>query len=127
MNHSDLHTKFSVVDDTKMLQFLIASIYVEFSGADESAKKLAFKWAQTAPPLLADLFLYGYNSSQKHIRYSLLANSTSPAWLSKAGTKNRAQKFNFTTCTYMIICLNNSKISKFIDLIYPYDLEIQDT
>ena len=66
-------------------------------------------------PLPADLFLYGYEAE---FLQGLL----------KAGMKNLAQKFKFTY-RYIgdVLSLNNLKISEFIDLIYPCELEIKYT
>ena len=61
------------------------------------------------------VFLYGYEAE---FIQGLL----------KAVKKHLAQKFNFT-CRYIndVLSLNNSKISEFIYLIYPCELEIKDT
>ena len=69
----------------------------------------------TCAPWLAVLFLCGYESE---FIQGLL----------KAGKKHLAQKFNFTY-RYIddVLSLNNLKISEFIDLIYPCELEIKDT
>ena len=66
-------------------------------------------------PLLADLFLYGYEAE---LRQGLL----------QAGKKNLPQEFSFIY-RYIddVLSLNNSRISEFIDLIYPCELEIKDT
>ena len=41
--------------------------------------------------------------------------------------QNLAQKFTFPTRYIDVLSLNNSKILKFIDLIYPCELETKDT
>ena len=66
-------------------------------------------------PLLADLFLNGYGAKFTQ-------------WPLKAYKKHLAQKF-FITYRYIgdVLSVNNSKISDFIDLTYPSELEIKDT
>ena len=45
-----------------------------------------------------------------------------------AVTNHLAQKFNFTyRFIDYVLCVNNSKISEIIDLIYPCELELKDT
>ena len=100
-----------------MLEFLIDNVYVEFSG-QIFQKQLAFQWVQTAPFYLPTYFLMGIRAL-------------------KTCKESLAQKFNFTYI-YDGLSLNNSKISEFIDLIYPCksrkenpqkltQLEIKDT
>ena len=112
-DHTDVQTKYSEVDVISILDFLIDNIYVELSG-------LIFQQTDGIPmgtncaPLLADLFLYAYEAE---FIQGLL----------KAGTKRLEQQFNFTY-RYMdnVLSLNNSKISEFIDVIYPSELDSKD-
>ena len=96
-----------------MLEFLIDNIYMEFSG-EIFQQIVGILMGTTCTPLLADLFLYGYEAE---FIVGLL----------KVGKKHLAQKFN---CTYRyidyVLSLNSSKILESIDLIYPCKLEIKD-
>ena len=66
-------------------------------------------------PLLADLFLYSYESE-------FMQN------LQKYGAKNQCISCNFTF-RYIddMLSLNNSQFADYIDVIYPPELEIKDT
>ena len=66
-------------------------------------------------PLLADLFLYSYETD---FIQGLL----------KKKEKNLARSFNFTF-PYIddVLSLNNFRFGDFVDRIYPIDLEITDT
>ena len=93
--------------------YLWIVVQLEFSGQIFSA----YSWHSNGHklrPLLADLFLFGHEAE---LIQGLL----------KRGKKHLAQKFNFTY-RYIddVLSLNNSKISEFIDLIYPCELEILD-
>ena len=103
------HTKYSEVDVIKMLEFLTDNMYAKFSG------QIFQLTGHKLRPLFADLFLYGY---EVEFIQGLL----------KACKKHLAQKFNYTY-RYIddVLSLNHSKISEFIGLIYPCELEIKDT
>jgi hypothetical protein len=66
-------------------------------------------------PLLADLFLYSYESD---FIQGLL----------KKNEKKLAKSFNFTF-NYIddVLSINNSRFGDFVDRIYPIGLEIKDT
>ena len=97
-----------------MLEFLIHNLYLEFSG-QIFQQTVGIPMGTNSAPLLADLFLNGYGA--KFIQGLL-----------KACKKHLAQKF---TITYRykggVLSVNNSKISEFIDLTYPCELENKDT
>ena len=73
-------------------------------------RQSAYQWVQT---LLADLFLYSYETDRD---------------FSKKKEKKLFRSFN---CTFRYIdnvhSLNNSRFGDFVDRIYPIDLEIKDT
>ena len=59
--HSEVHTKHFKVDVSKMLEFLIDNIYVEYSGHFFS-QTVVIQMGTNCSPLLADLILYEYES-----------------------------------------------------------------
>ena len=87
-----------------MLEFLIDNIYMEFSG-EIFQQTVGILLDTTCIPLLADLFLYGYEAE---FIQGLL----------KAGNKHLAQKINFTY-RYIddVLSLNSSKI---LELLISY-------
>ena len=66
-------------------------------------------------PLLAGLFLHSYETDSIH-------------GLLKKNKKKLARSFNFTFCCIDdVLSLNNSKLSDFVDRIYPIELKIKVT
>ena len=112
--YSDVHTKYFEVDVIKMLDFHIDNICVLFSG-QLFQQTVGIPMGRNCAPILADLFLYGYEAE---FIQGLL----------EAGKKHLAQKLYFTY-RYIdgVLSYDNSKISEFIDRIYPCELVIKDT
>ena len=110
---SDSTKTFSETDIIKMLEFLIDNIFVMFGGR-------VFRPIVGIPidancALFIDLFLYSYEAD--FIQGLLEKNE-----------KKLARSFNFTF-HYIdgVLSLNNSRLSDFVDRIYPIELEIKDT
>ncbi|KAJ8320279.1 hypothetical protein KUTeg_001866 [Tegillarca granosa] len=78
-------------------------------------KQSVYQWDTNCVPLLADLFLYSYESK-------FLQN------LVKSGEKTVAKSFNYTY-RYIdgVLSLNNHKFGEYVNAIYPSELEIKDT
>ena len=100
------------VDVIKRLEFLIDTIYVEFSG-HIFQQLVGISTDTNQAPLLADLFSNGYEAE---FIQGLL----------KPGKKHNAKKFNFTY-KYIddVLSLNNLKLSEFIGLIYHVNLKLK--
>ena len=97
-----------------MLEFLIDNIFAMFGG-HVFQPKVGMPMGTTCAPLLADLFLYSYETD---FIQSLL----------KKNEKKLDRFFNFTF-RYIddALSLNNSRFGDFVDRIYPIELDIKDT
>jgi hypothetical protein len=97
-----------------MLEFLIDNIFVSFGGA-LFQQMVGIPMGTNCAPLLADLFLYSYESE-------FLQN------LVKDKKIHEARAFNFTY-TYIddVLSINNSRFAEFLPLIYHPELEIKET
>ena len=97
-----------------MLNFLIDNIFVEFGGIIFQ-QIIGIPMGTNCAPLLADLFLYSYESEFVQ-------------QLQKSGAKRQCHSFNLTF-RYIddVLSLNNVKFSEYLDSIYPSELEIKDT
>ena len=97
-----------------MLEFLIDSIFVSF-GRTLFQQVVGIAMGTTCAPLLADLFVYSYESEflQK---------------LAKDKKIHEARAFNFTY-RYIddVLSINNSRFAKFLPLEYPPELEVKET
>jgi hypothetical protein len=101
-------------DIITMLNFLIDNIFVQFGGIIFQ-QIVGIPMGTNAAPLLADLFLYSYES--EFIQH-----------LQKSGAKKQCHSFNLTF-RYIddVLSINNPKFSEYLDVIYPSELEIKDT
>jgi hypothetical protein len=97
-----------------MLEFLIDNIFVSFGGI-LFQQVVGIQMGTNCAPLLADLFVYSYESEflQK---------------LVKDTTIHEAGAFNFTY-RYIddVLSINNSRFAEFLPLIYPPELEDKET
>jgi hypothetical protein len=97
-----------------MLEFLIDNIFVSFGGI-LFQQVVGIPMGTNCAPLLADLFLYSYESEflQK---------------LVKDKKMHEARAFNFTY-RYIddVLSINNSRFAKFLPLIYPPELKVKET
>ena len=87
------------------------NIFVQFGG-QVFQQTIGIPMGTNCAPLLADLFLYSYESD----------------FLLKQKQKQLARSFNFNF-RYIddVLSLNNSRFGDFLHLIYPSQLEIKDT
>ena len=112
--HTDCSTKYDEHEVIAMLEFLIDNIFVQFGG-EIFQQTVGIPMGTNCAPLLADLFLYSYESEfiQKLI---------------KRGKKKVAGSFNFTY-RYIddVLSLNNPQFGTYLHQIYPDELEIKDT
>ena len=97
-----------------MLEFLIDNIFVSFGGA-LFQQVVGIPMGTNCAPLLADSFLYSYESE-------FFQN------LVKDKKIHEARAFNFTY-RYIddVLSINNPRFSEFLPLIYPPELEIKET
>ena len=97
-----------------MLEFLIDNIFVSFGGA-LFQQVVGIPMGTNCAPLLADLFLYSYESEflQKLVKDKKI---------------HEARAFNFTY-RYIddVLSINNSRFAEFLPLIYPPELEVKET
>ena len=107
-------TCYSEEQVISMLEFLIDNIFVSFGGT-LFQQVVGIPMGTNCAPLLADLFLYSYESEflQK---------------LVKDKTIHEARAFNFTY-RYIddVLSINNSRFAEFLPLIYPPELEVKET
>ena len=96
-----------------MLNFLIDNVFVQFGGR-LFQQTVGIPMGTNCAPLLADLFLYSYESE-------FLDGL-------KKKDKKLARSFNFSF-RYIddVLSLNNPRFGDFLHLIYPDELEIKDT
>ena len=97
-----------------MLEFLIDNIFVSFGGT-LFQQVVGIPMGTNCVPLLADLFLYSYESE------FLLK-------LVKDKKIHETRAFNFTY-RYIddVLSINNSRFAEFLPLIYPPELEVKET
>jgi hypothetical protein len=97
-----------------MLEFLIDNIFVFFGGA-LFQQVVGIPMGMNCAPLLADLFLFLYESEflQNLVKYKKI---------------HEARAFNFTY-RYIddILSINNPRFAEFLSLLYPPELEIKET
>ena len=105
--------KYTEDDIIKMLNFLIDNVFVQFGGR-LFQQTVGIPMGTNCAPLLADLFLYSYESE-------FLDGL-------KKKDKKLARSFNFSF-RYIddVLSLNNPRFGDFLHLIYPDELEIKDT
>jgi hypothetical protein len=107
-------TCYSEEQVISMLEFLIDNIFVSF-GEIPFQQVVGIPMGTNYAPLLADLFLYSYESEflQK---------------LVKDKKMHEARAFN---CTYKyiddVLSINNSRFAEFLPLIYPPELKVKET
>ena len=101
-----------------MLEFLIDNIFVSFGGT-LFQQVVGIPMGTNCAPLLADLFLYSYESEflQKLVKDKKI---------------HEARAFNFTyryidDVLHFFVSINNSRFAEFLPLIYPPELEIKET
>jgi hypothetical protein len=97
-----------------MLEFLINNICVSFGGI-LFQQVVGIPMGTNCAPLLADLFLYSYESE-------FLQKLVIDKKIHEAGA------FNFTY-RYIddVLSINNSRFAEFLPLIYPPELEVKET
>ena len=106
-------TCYSEEQVISMLEFLIDNIFVSFGGT-LFQQVVGIPMGTNCAPLLADLFLYSYESEflQKLVKYKI----------------HEARAFNFTY-RYIddVLSINNSRFTELLPLIYPPELEVKET
>ena len=106
--------KYTANNICKMIEFLVDNIYVRFGG-QLFRQMIGIPMGTNCAPLLADLFLYSYESE-------LLDK------LVKEGKRKLARKFNLSYhYTDDLISFNNKRFKEFISDIYPKELTISET
>ena len=97
-----------------MLEFLIDNIFVMF-GEQIFQQTICIPMGTNCAPLLADLFLYSYESE---FIQSLLRSDKNAT----------AKSFNFTY-RYIddVLSLNYPKFGDYLEVIYPTELDVKDT
>ena len=107
-------TCYSEEQVISMLEFLIDNIFVSFGGTPFQ-QVVGIPMGTNCAPLLADLFLYSYESEflQKLVKDKKI---------------HEARAFNFTY-RYIddVLSINNSRFAEFLPLIYPPELEVKET
>jgi hypothetical protein len=107
-------TCYSEEQMISMLEFLIDDLFFSFGGI-LFQEVVGIPMGTNCAPLLADLFLYSYESVflQK---------------LVKDKNIHEARAFNFTI-RYIddVLSINNSRFAEFLSLIYPPELEVKET
>jgi hypothetical protein len=107
-------TCYSEEQVIRMLEFLIDSIFVSFGGT-LFQQVVGIQMGTNCVPLLADLFLYSYESEflQKLVNDKKI---------------HEARAFNFTY-RYIddVLSINDSRFAEFLPLIYPPELEVKET
>ena len=110
----DGDNKYTNNDICKMIEFLVDNICVRFGG-QLFRQTIGIPMRTNCAPLLADLFLYSYESE-------FLDK------LVKEGKRKLARKFNLSY-RYIVdlISFNNKRCKEFISDIYPKELNISET
>jgi hypothetical protein len=110
---SDSTKKLSEADIINMLEFLIDNIFAMCDGR-VFQQTVGINMDTNCPPLLADLFLYSYETD---FIQGLL----------KKNEKKLTRSFNFTF-RYIddVLSLNNYIFDNFVDCIFPIVVEIKD-
>ena len=107
-------TCYSEEQAISMLEFLIDNIFVSFGGT-LFQQVVGIPMGTNCAPLVDDLFLYSYESEflQKLIKDKKI---------------HEARAFNFTY-RYIddVLSINNSRFAEFLLLIYPPELEVNET
>ena len=107
-------TCYSEEQVISMLEFLIDNIFISFEGT-LFQQVVGIPMGTNCAPLLADLFLYSYESEflQKLVKDKKI---------------HEARAFNFTY-RYIddVLSINNSRFAEFLPLIYPPELEVKGT
>ena len=107
-------TCYSEEQVISMLEFLIDNIFVSFGGT-LFQQVVGIPMGTNCAPLLADLFLYSYESEflQKLVKDKKI---------------HEARAFNFTY-RYIddVLSINNSRFAEFLPLMYPPELEVKET
>ena len=102
----------TIIVSISMLEFLIDNIFVSFGGI-LSQQVIGIPMVTNCVPLLADLFLYSYESEflQKLVIDKKI---------------HEARAFNLTY-RYIddVLSINNSRFAEFFPLIYPPELEVK--
>ena len=106
-------TCYSEEQVISMLEFLIDNIFVSFGGT-LFQQVVGIPMGTNCAPLLAELFLYSYESKflQKLVKDKKI---------------HEARAFNFTY-RYIddVLSINNSRFAEFLPLIYPPELEVKE-
>ena len=113
-NIQKFKTCYSEEQVISMLEFLIDNICDSFGGT-LFPQVVGIPMGTNCAPLLADLFLYSYESEflQKLVKDKKI---------------HEARAFNFTY-RYIddVLSINNSRFAEFLPLIYPPELEVKET
>ena len=106
--------KYSAKSICKMIEFLIDNIYVRFGGL-HFRQVIGIPMGTNCAPLLADLFLYSYETEFLD-------------GLISKGNRKLARKFNFTY-RYIddLISFRNKNFQQHLSTIYPKELQIKPT
>ena len=106
--------KYTTNNICKVIEFLMDNIYVRFGG-QFFRQMIGIPMRTNYAPLLADLFLYSYESE-------FLDE------LVKEGKRKLARKFNLSyRYTDDLNSFNNKRFKEFISDIYPKELAISET
>ena len=110
----NVDNRYTANDICKMMEFFMENIYVRFGG-QLFRQTIGIPMGTNSAPLLADLFLYSYESE-------VLDE------LVKEGKRKLARKFNLSY-RYIddLISFNNKRFKEFISDIYPKELTISET
>ena len=113
-NDTEARQKYTEVEVINMVNFLVHNIFAEFGGYIYQ-QIVGIPMGTNCAPLLADLFLYSYEADfVQHLQKS----------------KSRKQRKSFNlTFRYIddVLSLSNPKFGDYINVIYPQELQIQDT
>ena len=113
-NYTEARQKYTEVEVINMVNFLVDNIFVEL-GAYIYQQIVGIPMGTNCAPLLADVFLYSYESDfVQHLH--------------KSKFRKQRKSFNLTF-RYIgdVLSLINIKFGDYIDVIYPQELQIQDT
>ena len=108
------YLSWSCKEFCELFSFLIDNIYIKF-GNNAYRQVIGIPMGTDCAPLLADLFLYTYE-------YDFLDT------LTKSNQLHLAKRFNFSM-RYIddLLSLDNKHFAKFVDEIYPDELELKET